>query len=773
MKAVVIAGGEGKSLRPVTCTVSKSMINIMGKPVLGYIIDLLSKNGFDEIAVTTRYLSEDIENFIEESDYDFNIYTVCEENISGTAGSVKNAAKDWQEPFLVINGDCICDIELSKVMLYHKSVMADVTVVCSTSDNPCDFSTVNLNRNGSIDSFCEKPDWSHTSSDLVNTGIYVINPAVLEFIPDNVQYDFVAHLFPEMLQEGKRLYGYQTDNAWYRITDIKSVRHCIKELMTHKTNVTLPIGKNGLFAADKIPEGDFSVVPPVYFGRNVTVGSNCVIGPFTVLNDGVSVADNSRIKKSVIGNNSVIGANCDLIGSYTGSNCVIKSNTVCLEGSCIGDGCTVNSGSTVSNNVFVWPGKILPYRSVLLTNLRDGQNEYTLLNDDGISGVTFSELSCEKCCRLGEALASSTCGGKVGIGYDGTKSSKALAMAVLSGLIAGGSKISDFGVCFGSQMGFFVSFCSLDSGIYISATDKKADIKLFGEYGLPLSRKAEREIESRYKHSDFRRNCNAEKNELHDMSSVADIYDGKLLTLAGESVSGTAFSVRSTNSMIRHAAEKCMFLLGASSAELPEFSVDYSGRSVVAKDETGAFADNDRLLMICGIDAVAENKDVCVPFTAPWSLNKLIDSSSAQVYRVGCSPMSAFSADVATAARRCLWAFDGLSLVFRVAGIMKKRKKTLSQLLDELPEMNIVRKTISLSVPDFKVAAKIGADVGNDSQGIRKVTDKGSVTVTRCGAGRLLRITAEAVSMEAAEEICSFTEKKINGDTIDIYHHKV
>ena len=200
MKAVVMAGGEGTRLRPLTCTRPKPMIKIMGKPVIGYIIDLLVKNGFDEIAVTSRYRSEDIEEYIADLEIDkTDIYCIEEENVLGTAGSVKNAAKNWDEPFLVISGDCICDAELSKIMLYHKSIMADVTLVCSTVEDPGEYGTVNLSRTGAVDSFCEKPDWSHTSSNLANTGIYVINPAVLEFVQDNSNCDFASDLFPALM----------------------------------------------------------------------------------------------------------------------------------------------------------------------------------------------------------------------------------------------------------------------------------------------------------------------------------------------------------------------------------------------------------------------------------------------------------------------------------------------------------------------------------------------------------------------------------------------
>ncbi len=771
MKAVVMAGGEGSRLRPLTCTTPKPMMKIMGKPVIGYIIDLLISEGFDEIAITVRYKAEDIENYIESlKKKKAKITCVSEKNILGTAGSVKNAAKDWNEPFLVISGDCICDCELKKVMQHHKNIMADATIVCKEVEKTDEYGTVLLSESGCVESFCEKPDWSHASSSLANTGIYVINPAVLDSVPDDVQYDFAFHLFPEMMNSGKRLYGYCTDCYWCDIGDLKSFRRCCADIMEHKVRTSLPRSENGIFTKHELPDGDYDIIPPVYIGKNVVIGENCTIGPFTVLEDNVIIGQDSRIKKSVVMCNSSISENSDTIGAVVGEKCVLKPNVVCLEGCCIGDGCIIGGSSTVSNNVLVWPEKKVPYRSVIISNLRDGMSEYDLIGDDGISGETFTELSCEKCCRLGEALASSSFGGKIGIGYDRSKASKALAMAVMSGLISGGSKISDFGECIECQMSFFVSFCSLDSGIYISATPENGHIRLFGQYGLPLYRRYERELESRYKRSDFRRCCGVECNEIHDMSSVGEIYEGQLLSSSGSNISGTAASIKSKNLMIKNLVDKCFYLLGCTRKELPEFSVDSAGKYVTAKDENGSLVSHDRLLALCGDYSLRMGDDIAVPFDAPACLDSIAEKHNCNIYRIGSSSMTDYGTDIAQCLRQCMWAFDAIALCFKVIGIMRNEKKSLSVLMQNVPLFAQKTKIIAPSVSPTMLASVLGIRTGNDSQGLRKTVANGYVSISRTGAGRLIKILAEAESMEAAEEICINTENKINADSIDIFH---
>ena len=767
MKAVIMAGGEGTRLRPLTCTTPKPMIKILGKPVLGYVIDLLIKNGFDEIAVTVRYRAEDIENYIEGLSFDnVSIYCVEEEKVLGTAGSVKFAAKNWCEPFLVISGDCMCDTELSKIMLYHKSIMADVTIACVEVSDPSEYGTLSLTKNGEIESFCEKPDWSHAVSSLANTGIYILNSSVLDMIPEEKFYDFASNLFPDMMKKNKRLFGYHAEGYWCDIGNLESYRKCSGEILDDEvkhqceyTGVLLPFGS---------PKGDFSVIPPVYIGKNVSIGRNSVIGPYTVIEDNVTIAENTRVKKSIIDSNTVIGSSCDIIGAITGNHCLIKSNSICLEGSCIGSGSIVESGSTISNNTLVWPEKRIPYRSVIRDNLREGNSDAELFSEEYISGTTFAEITCEKCCKLGSALGSSSCGGKVGIGYDSNNASKTLAMAVLSGLISTGSTISDFGECFESQMGFYISFRKLDSGIYISANPYKSTIRIFGENGLSLYRNQEREIESIYKRGDFRRCCGSECSNVSDMSHISDIYISNLIAGTGSSGSESCASVNSPNSLIQYTAERCFYYFNCIKKPYPNFTVEYSGKAVSASDENRNFISHEKLLYICGEYELIKGNDIFVGYDAPYILDNRAKKYNKKIYRAGKSKMTKYESGAEYCLRNSLWAFDGLALAFKTLSVMNSQKKTLEELAKSIPEFYTVKKTFAANISPFKLASALGIKTGAQSLGLTKGTENGHLTLSRTFGGRLIRIIAESESLEAARELCADAENKIKDDAIDI-----
>ena len=767
MNALIVSCGNNQGLRPITCSENELMIKIMGKPILGYMIEMLLKGGINEISVSSSFRCEDIEEYLDACHIQSpDVYCLDNEDDKSVEEIVKSFAEKQTESFVLMLSPCVADIDISKVLLYHKSINSQATVVCSAVEDTCKFGIINLNKNGTVKSIFVKPDWSHTSSALANTEIYVLEPEISTILTsDNKMFN--KSFAETFLDKNIRFFGYQTEKYWSEIKEICDIRKAAKDLLLHKAVINLPSSKNGVFYSDKIPSGDYTIIPPVYFGNNVNVGFNCTVGPYTVIEDNVKLEDGVRIKKSVVLKNTQISSNCDITGSVIGRNCVLKRNSAYLEGCCIGDGCVIESSSTIHNNVSVWPKKNVSYRSVLTSDLKDGRNEYDLICSDSISGNTFTEITPERCCKLSSALASSSCGGKVAVGYGTSRESKTLAMAVLSGLISCGSVVYDFGESFESQMHFFVSYSNADSGIFIEADKNDTKIKLFGRYGLPLTCKEEREIENRYKHSDFRRSFGDKLNSIYDMSSVADVYNGHLLSCSGCGINGMSLSVCNTNCIIEEISQKCFGLLGVKNSKLPEFSIDNSGGAVTAKDENGRFVATEKLVMAVCVEYFRQGSDVCVPFEAPPDLEKTAIKYNRKVIRTGESSAEYFSEETGILAKQCIWAYDGLNLMFSVIGIMNRNRISLAELVDNLPECNIYSKIISCSMPHSRIAEILDIRIDRTTQGVRKPVENGFLTILRQGGGRHLRIVAQADTIEAAKEICIDTERKINLDTID------
>ena len=201
MKAVIMAGGEGSRLRPLTSNAPKPMLPLVNKPMMEHIVELLKRHGFDDIVVTVAYLANHIRTYFGDgSEFGVRMVYASEETPLGTAGSVRNAMDELDEPFLVISGDVLTDIDLSNLVTFHQEHEALATIGLVAVDNPLEFGIVITREDGSIERFLEKPTWGQVFSDTINTGIFVLEPEIFDHIPAGQAVDFssaVGNTSPE------------------------------------------------------------------------------------------------------------------------------------------------------------------------------------------------------------------------------------------------------------------------------------------------------------------------------------------------------------------------------------------------------------------------------------------------------------------------------------------------------------------------------------------------------------------------------------------------
>src|SRR5438067_3514750 len=241
MKAVVMAGGEGTRLRPLTSNQPKPMVPIVGKPCMEHILELLKEHGLTDVIVTVAFLPQAIRSYFGEGDtLGMSIGYSVEESPLGTAGSVRLAVKQLDETFLVISGDALCDVDLSALVAFHKEREAAVTIGLKSVDNPLEFGIVVTDEEGRIERFLEKPSWGQVFSDTINTGIYVLEPEVLRHIPTDRPYDFSKELFPYLLEMGRPLYGYVMDGYWQDIGNLDQYRQANFDALDERARLDIP-----------------------------------------------------------------------------------------------------------------------------------------------------------------------------------------------------------------------------------------------------------------------------------------------------------------------------------------------------------------------------------------------------------------------------------------------------------------------------------------------------------------------------------------------------
>ena len=240
MKAVILAGGEGTRLRPLTSNQPKPMLPMANRPMMEHIVALLAEHGFDDIVVTVAFLANQIRNhFGDGSDYGVRLRYATEETPLGTAGSVRNAADELEDTFLVIAGDVLTDIDLTEVVKAHQAANAFGTIALKRVDNPLEFGIVITREDGQIDRFLEKPTWGQVFSDTINTGIYVLEPDVFDYIPLGEVVDFSGDVFPAMLKRGKPLYGYVADGYWEDVGTLEAYLRAHQDILENKVDIEI------------------------------------------------------------------------------------------------------------------------------------------------------------------------------------------------------------------------------------------------------------------------------------------------------------------------------------------------------------------------------------------------------------------------------------------------------------------------------------------------------------------------------------------------------
>src|ERR671933_505485 len=341
MKAVVMAGGEGTRLRPLTSNQPKPMVSIVGKPCMEHILELLRTHGFEEVVVTVAFLPQAIRSYFGDGDsLGLTIEYSVEESPLGTAGSVRLASDRLDDTFLVISGDALCDIDLTRLVEFHREKGADVTIALKSVDNPLEFGIVVTDDEGRVERFLEKPSWGQVFSDTINTGIYVLEPEVLRHVPTDRPYDFSKELFPLLLEMGRPLYGYVFDEYWQDIGNLDQFRQANFDALDERVRLNIPgIRLRGnIWLGEGVDVDDLaSIDGPAFLGNYCRIAPDASVGAYSVLSSSVTLLERAHTERAVIDPSTHIGRSASIEGAILGRNCDVRAHVHVQEGVAIGD----------------------------------------------------------------------------------------------------------------------------------------------------------------------------------------------------------------------------------------------------------------------------------------------------------------------------------------------------------------------------------------------------------------------------------------------------
>jgi mannose-1-phosphate guanylyltransferase / phosphomannomutase len=551
MKAVVMAGGEGTRLRPLTSNQPKPMVPIVGKPCMEHILELLKAHGFEDVIVTVAFLPQAIRSYFGGGEaLGMDIGYSVEESPLGTAGSVRLAAGRLDDTFLVISGDALCDVDLTRLVEYHREKQASVTIGLKAVDNPLEFGIVVTDEEGRVERFLEKPSWGQVFSDTINTGIYVIEAEVLNHVPADRPYDFSKELFPLLLEMGRPIYGFVLDGYWQDIGNLDQYRQANFDALDEKLRLQIP-GiriRGNVWVGEGVDLHDIDAIEgPSYIGNYCRIAPDASVGPYTVLGNSVTVRERARISRSIIDSSTYIGRSTVVEGAIVGRACDVRAHTRVHEGVAIGDEVTIGSESVIMPGVRIYPYKEVETGSHIFESLIwESRGTARVFGKNGVSGLVNVDLTPDTAVRLAAAFGTALKrGARVVASREGTPACRMIKRAMISGISSTGVDIADLRVIPTGVGRHLVKSESFDAGFHvgISPSDPEAlRIQFFEQPGIEMSVDMQKEVEKHFTRGELRRVAAGEVGTITYPARVRETYAADLLaTLDVEAIRAREF----------------------------------------------------------------------------------------------------------------------------------------------------------------------------------------------------------------------------------------
>ncbi|MBZ8181939.1 mannose-1-phosphate guanyltransferase [Oscillatoria salina] len=534
MRAVLMAGGSGTRLRPLTCDLPKPMVPVLNRPIAEHIINLLRRNQIAEIIATLHYLPDVMREYFQDgSDFGVEItYAVEEDQPLGTSGCVKNIAELLDDTFLVISGDSLTDFDLQAAVAFHKEKKSKATLVLKRVPNPIEFGVVITDRENRIRRFLEKPSSSEIFSDTVNTGTYILEPEVLDYLPFNEESDFSKDLFPLLLEKEQPMYGYIAEGYWCDIGHLDAYREAHYDSLHGKVKIQLPYQEKfpGVWVGQNTYiDSTAKIEKPVIIGSNCRIGQRVHIESGTVIGDNVTVGADADLKRPIIWNGAIIGEEAHLRACIIARGTRVDRRAHILEGAVVGALSSVGEEAQISPNVRVWPRKKIESGAILNINLIWGNTaQRNLFSQQGVTGLANIDITPEFAVKLGAAYGSILKpGSMVAVSRDQRSISRMVSRSLIAGLMSAGVDVQNLEATAIPVARTVIPTMSVKGCIHVRLHPDRPDyilIEFLDAKGINISKSKEKKIEGAYFKEDLRRVQIAEIGNVVYASQVLDLY---------------------------------------------------------------------------------------------------------------------------------------------------------------------------------------------------------------------------------------------------------
>jgi mannose-1-phosphate guanylyltransferase/phosphomannomutase len=754
MKAVVMAGGEGSRLRPMTANLPKPLLPLANRPVMEHVLRLLRRHGVTDTVVTVQFLASLVRNYFGDGDeLEMSLQYATEPRPLGTAGSVKNAEAALRgDTFLVLSGDALTDADLSGMVEFHRESGALVTVGLKAVPDPLEYGIVICDADGRVNRFLEKPTWGQVFSDTVNTGIYVMEPEVLAEVEADAEVDWSGDVFPRLLARGAPVFGYAFDGYWEDVGTLESYRQAHLDVLDRRVDVE--IGAFEMSPGVWVGEGveidpDVKISGPVLVGDYTRVEAGAALQAYAVLGSNVVVKSGALIERAVIHDNVFVGPQASLRGCVIGRNTDVMRSARVDEGAVVGDDCVVEQEAFLSAGVKVYPFKTVEAGAVVNSSvIWESRGHRSLFGPRGVSGLVNVEITPDLAVRLASAFATTLPKGSVVVASrDVSRAATALKRAVVSALTASAIDVRDLEVAPAPVARFATAHGDALGGVMIHTTPgdpQSVDIIFLDERGDDLSQAGQRRLERVFSRQEFRRAFPGEIAQLSYPARFVETYTQELLAAVDSSgiaeanlrvvidtaggaaavvlptllgrlgvdalvVNGRLDETTPTESVATHmqGLDRLGELVASSRATFGA-RFDPVAERLALVDERGQIIHDDRALLVVMDLVAAERRTgrVALPVTTTRVAEQVAEFHGVGITWTGTAPqlLSAAAAQPGVVfagdgrggfvVPEFSSAVDGLAAFARLLGLVARTRLTMSEIDARIPQAAVVRRSL-------------------------------------------------------------------------------
>jgi mannose-1-phosphate guanylyltransferase/phosphomannomutase len=739
MQAVIMAGGFGTRLRPLTANIPKPMTPLLNKPIIEHNVELLKKHKITDLVLILYHQAEIIKDYFKDGKkFGVKITYVKPDADYGTAGAVYCGNEFIHGRFIILSGDVVTDFDLTHAITAHEKKKAAATLVLTRAKNPLQFGIVLMDKSGRITKFFEKPTWSEVFSDTINTGIYVLEKETIGLVPkargNKADCDFSKDLFPYMLKNKLPLFGATESGYW---KDVGSLEDYISTNMDAlKGKINIPSVK-GIVKKGNVIDRSSRIAKK-------TIITNSVIGKACKIGTGVT------IKNSILWNNVTVDEGTKITGDVLCSGVKVRNNVTISQNVFIGDYVNIGHHVTIRPDVKIWPQKYVDANSILTKNLiwMDRWKD-TFFSDARITGLSNIEITPEFGARLGMMFGVATgIGSKILISRDIDNVSLMIKRAITSGLLASGVQVIDVHTMPIPVLRLELNLGKGLGGIFVRKSPfdaSKCDIIFFDSDGKDISSAKTKTIERLYVSGDsrptpfdkigavvyppgtyeeyrdrFLKNIDSDAVNRRKFKVAINFSHGITSTILPEIMNDMDIELVSLDTHLdadrqtrspeefKNALQQLSYIVTSLKYDLG-FLIDAGGEKIYIVDDLGRIMSYDRFLSVVVymyLTLYPKTKKIAVPIQASGEIDVVANKYFTEIIRVKDSHFAIMNAtddpDVELAGGTkggvifpgFLFATDGMFTTVKILELLAKSGKSMSRIEKETPRLFMAKNNV-------------------------------------------------------------------------------